>query len=100
MAVLKLSPEVQLYHSKAHCSCQAKWSIAILVVITLLLSGCEPPQTRPPAKPVSKIHILVSESIKPQIQAIDLRRKAVGTLGLMYEANEIGTGDSQFPECL
>lgn len=92
MAVLKLSPEVQLYQSKAHCLIQSKWSLTILVFFTLLLSGCEPPQTRPPAKPVSKIHILVSELIKPQIQAIESSpgdAELHGTLGLMYEANEI-----------
>lgn len=45
-----------------------------------------------PARPDSKIHILVTELIKPQIKAIESSPSDAelhGTLGLMYEANEI-----------
>ena len=63
-----------------------------LLTALIFVSACERQLTRMPARPDSKIHILVKELIKPQIKAIESAPSDAelhGTLGLMYEANEI-----------
>lgn len=92
MAVLQLSLQVQTDTSASRSLHAEKLCCSLITAFLILLPGCEPPQTRPPAKPVSKIHILVTELIKPQILAIESApgdAELHGTLGLMYEANEI-----------
>ncbi|OUU23851.1 MAG: hypothetical protein CBC13_04515 [Planctomycetia bacterium TMED53] len=65
----------------------------LIILCTLVVTvGCEPAQTRPAAIPNGEVHLLVSELIKPQIAAIEKQpgdAELHGTLGLMYEANEI-----------
>ena len=96
MAVHPVSPLIgfgskdsHLLHHISHPVVRGMW---ILLILMILVPGCEPPPTRPAAKPESKIHILVTELIKPQMAAINAApgdAELHGTLGLMYEANEI-----------
>ncbi len=66
--------------------------LLVTAMALIMVIGCEPPKTRQPARAKGDVHILVSELIKPQIKAIEDdpgNAELHGTLGLMYEANEI-----------
>ncbi len=68
---------------------------ALCVISLCVISGCTPQNTvksRPPAVPKDSIHILVEKLIKPQIRLIEKTPSDPdlhGTLGLMYEANDV-----------
>ena len=64
----------------------------LLLPIALVLIGCGPSPTRPPARPDGFVEPLVLELIGPQIVRIENQPGDAaehGTLGLMYEANEM-----------
>ncbi len=66
--------------------------ILILLLGMLLSCGCEPGLSLPPALPPGDVDPLVQDLISPQIARIEKDPSSAeehGTLGLMYEANEM-----------
>ncbi len=65
--------------------------LSVLLALTCLL-GCEPNLSFPPARPAGSIEPLVQDLVSPQIIRIENNMDDAeehGTLGLMYEANEM-----------
>ncbi|MGE4619458.1 MAG: tetratricopeptide repeat protein, partial [Planctomycetota bacterium] len=64
----------------------------LILCAVISVSGCGPNLTRPPARPAGSPEALVMELITPQLVRIERTpgdAEEHGTLGLMYEANEM-----------
>ncbi|MEE2882855.1 MAG: tetratricopeptide repeat protein [Planctomycetota bacterium] len=67
-------------------------SLLLPTALAFVLIGCGPTVTRPPARPAASTGPLVLELINPQINRIERAPgdpEEHGTLGLMYEANQM-----------
>jgi len=70
----------------------SRFLVGVLFAAALVLTGCGPDLTRPPARPVGFVEPMVLELIGPQIARIENQpgdAEEHGTLALMYEANEM-----------
>jgi superkiller protein 3 len=68
------------------------WLPGVLLLVLLWLCGCGPSLTFPAALPTGDVDVLVEELITPQIQLIESdpgNAEHHGSLGLMYEANQM-----------